>query len=184
MEQPQNKWEELKGKCQEAVATSARYKWVLGDAGVQVKADYPKLFKQFAEAVGVSVSTFRSCTGAAEFYLPEQRDKFPTLSFNHYVAAKKNNSPEQAVRWLEQAAQEKWSVRELREKIAGSRGEEVEKFKSRRYPESMDQPFVYTFSQIERVTGIKDEIGQMEWMLAVTSQKLQDLPDGALAEEV
>lgn len=71
----------------------------------------------YASAINVRKSTLYEYSACSTFYDVDTRKAFPTLNWSHYRAALATKDIDMARIWLGKAADEEWSVEELREAI-------------------------------------------------------------------
>lgn len=76
--------------------------------------------REIAAAIGCSASLVRKMSRTFDAF-PLETDRIPVLSFRHHQIAAQTQTPHE---WLDKAADNQWSTRELQEKIDETRDDE------------------------------------------------------------
>lgn len=127
-------WESLQGAGQTLWSAHERNRWRLGDLGVHVvglfKAGALKTFAFEISNGALMAPTLYDYTATSATYSEEDRAAFPSLSWSHYRQAKGRSvlvgeevkstiRHDIAMTWLGKAADEGWSVADLKRAMAG-----------------------------------------------------------------
>lgn len=122
---PNRAWEEVCTIGRSFVGDTDLYRWALGDLAGLVKKSYgDNRLGEFAGAINMRKKTLAQYRWLAARFSRESgaREMFPTLSFSHYRAVAGVADFESAMDYLQQAADNAWSVEllELNVKAADS----------------------------------------------------------------
>ena len=175
-------WVTLKKECIEMRQEVERRYWDIGDRVAIVVEEYgAKKLNEFATETGMSASSLRRYKNVAAFYKDEERFLHLGLTFAHFAAAMRHNSPQQAREWLKKAAEEKMSSRDLEAAVVGGRGETVEEFYTVRMPKDTKAVEDNLHELLDKARSMDssiptDAIGKREWVMA-TMTKLLELAD-------
>ena len=93
-------------------------RWWLGDWLIFGEDKFTDRYSQALDASMYSIGTLRNCVWVCRHVPPENR--FASLSFDHHYEVAKLNSDQQTF-WLQEAANNKWTVRELRRAVSGDK---------------------------------------------------------------
>lgn len=133
-------WEALVSAGMMLNAAHESNRWRMGDLGIKFvgkfKAGAVKKFVNEFSNGATAASTFYEYTATSAMYSDEDRVAFPNLSWSHYRQAKgratlvgedivSTISHEIAMVWLSKAADEGWSVRDLKAAMEGHERKDV-----------------------------------------------------------
>lgn len=111
-------WKDLVSAGVAIVEAHDRNRWLLGDLGGKVVRRYKEdSLGNFAAEIHVMKSTMHGYTQCSSFYSEEDRVSFPTLTWSHYYVALRTGSHDIALTWLGKAADEEWTVSELKKAL-------------------------------------------------------------------
>lgn len=95
-------------------------KWLVGDWLVQGEALYGERYAQGMDVTGYQYQTLMNLASVASKIAPEHRR--PDLSHAHHAEVAKFKTPAEQAHWLEKAAAEKLTVKDLRQQIRAAAG--------------------------------------------------------------
>jgi len=111
---PTKSWEELVSAWTTVVELEGAAQWKLGDIANEVTRTFGKsAIESFASSVGEKPATVKQYAWVSRAF-PKSSDRQTGLTYSHYRAAVKTESP---MEWIEEAVKNAWTVAQLVEEI-------------------------------------------------------------------